>query len=55
MIKIIVRIWTKHKVLGRQMLSDRPCYGKIIYTYTLVSSGGYMHADDQTTHHVATW
>jgi len=30
------------------MLNDKLHYGKINYDYTLVSSGGYTHADDQT-------
>jgi len=30
------------------MLNDKSHYGKINYAYTLVSSGGHMHADDQT-------
>jgi len=47
-IRIRVRAYTIHKVLGLQMLNNKPHYGKINYTYTLVSSGGHIGADDQT-------
>jgi len=42
-IRIRVMVYNKRKVIALQMLNDKLHYGKINYTYTLVSSGGHTH------------